>query len=277
MNARPFRKMHGLGNDFVVVDARRDPFALTPGQASRIADRRRGVGCDQVIVMEPPQDAAADLFMRIYNSDGSQAEACGNATRCVSSLVFAESGKDAATIQTLAGLLPAKAAEDGWITVDMGPAGLDWHTIPLARDMDTLHLDYECGPLRDPAAVSVGNPHVVFFVPDVDAVDLEGLGPRIEHDALFPNRTNVQIVQVIDRGRVRHRIWERGAGITQSSGSGACSVIVAAARRGVTDHRALVEQPGGTLDMAWRESDGHILMTGPVATAFSGRLDASLL
>jgi diaminopimelate epimerase len=276
MSTRAFRKMHGLGNDFVVLDARIDPLALTAEQAARIADRRRGVGCDQVIVMEPGPDGA-DLFMRILNSDGSEAEACGNATRCVASLVFAEAGKTRATIRTLAGTLPAEAADGGRVTVDMGPAYLDWAEVPLAREMDTLHLDFACGPLADPVALSVGNPHVVFFVEDVAAVDLAALGPKIEHNPLFPKRTNVQFVQPLGDNRLRQRIWERGAGVTLASGSGACAAMVAAARRGVTGRTARIEQPGGTLDMAWRESDGHVLMTGPVATAFTGTLDPSLL
>lgn len=279
MTGRPFRKMHGLGNNFVVVDARLEPFRPTSVQAAAIADRRRGVGCDQLIVLEPaPESEAepADLFMRIFNSDGSEAEACGNATRCVASLLFAE-GRDKAVIRTLGGSLPCTPAEAGEVTADLGPARLDWRDVPLARAMDTLRLDYAKGPLVEPVALSLGNPHVVFFVEDVDAVDLPGLGPAIEQDPLFPRRTNVQVVQVLGPARLRQRIWERGAGLTQASGSGGCAAQVAAVRRGLTERRARVEQPGGSLAVEWRERDGHVLMTGPVATAFSGVLDGSLL
>ncbi|SMF74903.1 diaminopimelate epimerase [Tistlia consotensis] len=277
MTARPFRKMHGLGNDFVVVDAREQPFAPSAAQAAAIADRRRGVGCDQLIVLEPAEPGdRADLFMRIFNADGSEAEACGNATRCVASLLFAE-GREAVAIRTLGGLLPCTPAENGLVTADLGPARLDWREVPLAREMDTLRLDYAKGPLAEPVALSLGNPHVVFFVADPAAVALETLGPAIEHDPLFPRRTNVQIVQVVSRTHLRQRIWERGAGLTQASGSGGCAAQVAAVRRGLTERRARVEQPGGELIVEWREADGHVLMTGPVATAFCGMLDGSLL
>ncbi len=280
MSGRPFLKMHGLGNDFVVVDARREPFRPSPGQAAAIADRRRGVGCDQLIVLEPAsaEDAGrADLFMRIFNADGSEAEACGNATRCVASLLFAE-GRERVAIRTLGGLLPCTPAADGEVTADLGPAHLDWREVPLAEPADTLRLDFARGPLREPVALSMGNPHVVFFVEqDPDAIDLATLGPAIEHDPLFPRRTNVQLVQVLSPTRLRQRIWERGAGLTEASGSGGCAAQVAAVRRGLTERRARVEQPGGALTVEWREADGHVLMTGPVATAFSGRLDESLL
>src|SRR5690606_33304252 len=216
MTARPFRKMHGLGNDFVVVDARRAPFRPTAAQAARIADRRLGVGCDQLIVLEPAdagEQPTADLFMRIFNADGSEAEACGNATRCVASLLFAE-GRDSAVIRTLGGSLACTTAAAGEVTVDMGPARLDWQDVPLARPMDTLALDFAKGPLARPVALSLGNPHVVFFVEEAAAIDLAALGPAIENDPLFPQRTNVQVVQVVARDRLRHRIWERGAGLT---------------------------------------------------------------
>jgi len=275
MGGRPFRKMHGLGNDFVVVDARTEAFPLTAAQAAAIADRRRGGGCDQVIVLEPADDA--DLFMRIYNADGSEAEACGNATRCVASLLFAEREGTAAVIRTLGGRLPATRSADGAVTVDMGMPRFGWQEIPLAREVDTLRLDFTCGPLHDPTALSVGNPHVVFFVADVETVDLAVLGPRIEHDPLFPRRTNVQVVQPLPDGDLRQRIWERGAGLTQASGSGACAAIVGAVRRGLAPRRARLHQPGGTLTMEWRESDDHILMTGPVATSFCGVLAPALL
>lgn len=272
----PFRKMHGLGNDFVIVDARETAVFFTPEQAARIADRRRGVGCDQLIVMERAADDA-DLFMRILNADGSEAEACGNATRCVALLLFAETGRREAVIRTLGGRLPTRLAEGGEVSVDMGPPYLEWDAVPLAEKADTLHLDFDCGPLVDPVALSMGNPHVVFFVEDVDAVDLEQLGPEIEHDPLFPKRTNVQVVSLAGPGHLRQRIWERGAGLTLASGSGGCAAMVAAARRSLVGRTARVDQPGGRLTLDWREEDGHVWMTGPVATAFTGEIDPSLL
>lgn len=273
----PFRKMHGLGNDFVVFDARQQPLELNQQQLARVADRHFGVGCDQVVLLLPPP-AGADVGVRFYNADGSPAEACGNATRCVARLLFGETGKKAVVIRSLVGELHARLLDDGLISVDMGAPRLGWQDIPLAREMDTLRLDYEMGGYREPTAVSMGNPHVVFFVEDVEKVDLRGLGPRIEHDPLFPERTNVQFVERLPDGALRHRIWERGAGATHASGSSACAVIVAAVRRGIIEGRsALLHQPGGTLRMEWREDNGHVQMTGPASEVFTGELNASLL
>lgn len=272
-----FRKMHGLGNDFVVFDARTKPLELSQPQLARVADRHFGIGCDQVVILLPPPEGA-DVAVRFFNADGSSAEACGNATRCVARLLFQETGKDAVVIRSPVGELHARAAADGLISVDMGPPRLDWQDIPLAREMDTLHLDFALGPLSDPVAVSMGNPHVVFFVEDADAIDLASLGPQIEHAPLFPARVNVQVVQVLPDGALKHRIWERGAGATHASGSSACAVIVAAARRGLISGRsALLHQPGGTLRMTWRERDGHVEMTGPAAEVFTGHLDPAIL
>ncbi|MBB6249616.1 diaminopimelate epimerase [Nitrospirillum iridis] len=276
--ARRFLKMHGLGNDFVVLDARDTPLSLTGAQARVLADRRFGVGCDQIIILEPPQSAGADVFMRILNPDGSESGACGNATRCVASLVAAEGmGRDRLTVETISGLLPAVRHADGLVTVDMGPARLDWRQIPLAEPADTLSLDVGAGPLSAPCAVNMGNPHAVFFVDDAEAVDLASWGPRLEHHTAFPQRANIEVATVVAPGRVRMRVWERGAGITLACGSGACATLVAAVRRGLTGRRAEIVMDGGVLTIEWRESDGHVLMTGPVATAFSGELDESLL
>jgi diaminopimelate epimerase len=269
MNAR-FLKMHGCGNDFVVMDDRARTLGITPARAAAIADRRTGVGCDQFIVIEPGDDA----FMRIYNPDGSEAGACGNATRCVASLLAAETGRTALNIRTISGDLPAMVLPGGRVRVDMGPARLGWAEIPLAGPADTLHLDLARGALADPAAVSMGNPHATFFVPDIDAVDIASIGPSLEHDAIFPQRANIGFVQVLARDLIRLRVWERGAGLTLACGSGACAALVNAARRGLTGRRAAVIVDGGALEIEWRD-DGHVLMTGPVATSFSGELDLS--
>lgn len=276
----PFLKMHGLGNDFVVIDARKTPFDPSPAQRRVIADRRTGVGCDQLIVLEPAPDPAADVFMRIYNPDGSEAGACGNATRCVAWLEMNRDARGAdagrTVVQTVSGLLQATQAQGGLISVDMGPARLDWRDIPLAGQADTLRLPLAVDTLDGPCAVSMGNPHAVFFVDDVDAVPLETLGPRIEHHPMFPERTNVEVAQVLSRSSIRLRVWERGAGITRACGSGACATAVAAVRRGLTDRTVDVHLDGGTLHLAWSE-DGRVHMTGPVATSFSGVLPEGLL
>lgn len=276
MTNTPFIKMHGLGNDFVVLDARARPFALDPARARAISDRHTGVGCDQLVVMEPPRDALADVFMRIRNADGGEISACGNATRCVASVLMAETGRDHVVIQTNAGLLDAEATGDGRVAVDMGPARLDWRDIPLAKPQDTLRLDLVMGMLSGPCAVNMGNPHAVFFVEDVEAVPLDAIGPMVERHALFPEYTNVEVVQVLDRAHLRMRVWERGTGITRACGTGACASAVAASRRGLAERSADVILDGGTLHIDW-QGDGHVLMTGPAAVSFRGTLDASLL
>jgi diaminopimelate epimerase len=268
----PFRKMHGLGNDFVVLDARAQPLPITPARAAAIADRRFGVGCDQFIVMEPPP-AGADVFMRIRNPDGSEAGACGNATRCIASLVAEERQADRVVVRTIAGDLPVERLPGGLWRADMGPARLRWTDVPLARKADTLHLPLSLGPVADPAACSMGNPHATFFVDDLDAIDVATLGPALERDPIFPDRANIGFAQVLSPDRIRLVMWERGAGMTLACGSGACATIVNAARRGLTGRRATIAMPGGALLMEWRETDGHVLMTGPVATAFTGALD----
>ncbi len=262
-----FLKMHGLGNDFVVVDERARPLGLSPARVAALADRRTGIGCDQFITLEPPPPGA-DAFMRIRNPDGSEAGACGNATRCVVALLAQETGRDRVTIRTIAGDLPAEHLPDGRVRVDMGPARLGWQDVPLARAADTLHL-----PLPgDPTACSMGNPHATFFVDDVAALDIPALGPALEHDPLFPERANIGFAQILAPDRLRLRVWERGAGLTRACGSGACAALVNAHRRGLTGRAASVIVDGGTLEIEWR-ADGHVLMTGPVATAFSGTLD----
>ncbi|WP_193367035.1 diaminopimelate epimerase [Pelagibius marinus] len=272
MSSRPFIKMHGLGNDFVVVDARTEPFPLTDALAQAIADRREGVGCDQLLILEPPTGAGADVFMRIRNHDGGEVGACGNGTRCVAALVMGELGREAITIETSAGLLRAKAAGAGRVTVDMGEARLGWQDIPLAEERDTLHLGIDNGPLADPVGVNMGNPHAVFFVEDVEKLPLAELGPALEHHPLFPERANIGAAEVIGENRLRLRVWERGVGETRACGTGACAAAVAAARRGLTGRKVEVVLTGGPLSVHWLEN-GHVEMTGPVATSFHGVLN----
>jgi len=268
----PFIKMHGLGNDFVVLDLRAGVAAPDVAAARTIADRRRGIGCDQLILIEPAGLPGADVRLRFLNADGSESGACGNGTRCVASRLLAESGAARLVIETRAGRLEATPAEAGEFTVDMGPAHLDWRDIPLTHEANTLHLDIALGPLEDPAAVNMGNPHCIFFVDDAEDIELAAFGPQIEHHPLFPERTNVEVATVIDRGRIRLRVWERGAGITLACGSGACATAVAAVRRGLTGRKVELMMDGGSLIAEWRE-DGHVLLTGPVATSFTGMLE----
>lgn len=269
-----FIKMHGLGNDFVVLDARHAPVPLSEDQVRAIADRRFGVGCDQLITVEP--SGRADAFMRIHNADGGEVEACGNATRCVARWLMREKHAGQVAIETSAGILLSSDAGDGLVSVDMGEPRLGWRDIPLAREMDTLHVDFALGPLRDPVAVNVGNPHVVFFVPDAEAIALAELGPKIEHDPLFPARVNVSVAQMTGPGSIRLRVWERGVGITKACGTAACATMVAARRRELVPGEAAIRLDGGTLLLDWRD-DGHIVMTGPTAESFRGELDPSLL
>jgi diaminopimelate epimerase len=276
MGKVPFLKMHGLGNDFVVLDARREAIAVDAEGARALADRHTGIGCDQLIVLEPPRHPKAQLLMRIRNPDGSEAEACGNATRCIAWLLRRETGEPRARIETGAGLLDAEIMPDDLIAVDMGPARMNWREIPLARTMDTDCVDLRVGPLAGPVCTNIGNPHATFFVEDAEAIDLGRYGPIIEHHVLFPERANIGVATVRDQNRLRLRVWERGAGITRACGSAACAVLVAAYRRGLAGRQAAVELDGGTLDIRWRE-DGHVLMTGPAALSFEGAFDTALL
>jgi diaminopimelate epimerase len=270
-----FRKMHGLGNDFVVIDRRRAEVAIDERAARALADRRTGIGCDQVILIEGPRDPAAQVFMRILNADGSEAAACGNGTRCIARLIAEETGGSRVRIETLAGLLEAELLPDRRVAVDMGQARTLWREIPLARAMDTLCVDLAAGKLANPVCTSIGNPHATFLVADAEAVDLAGLGPVLEHDPLFPERANIGIATVRNRGRIRLRVWERGAGITQACGTGACAALVAAHRRGLTGRHATVALDGGELEILWRD-DGDVIMTGPATLAFEGTINAAL-
>ena len=264
MDGIDFLKMHGLGNDFVILDARTRDIPLDTQAVRHIADRHVGVGCDQLIRLEPSERGT--VFMRIWNPDGSEAEACGNATRCVARLMMEETGGDHAAIETVAGLLEA-SAHDGLVTVDMGPARLGWQDIPLAHEADTAAVDL--GALTPAVCVSMGNPHAVLFVEDCDAVDLPVEGRRLEHHPMFPRRANISFVTVESPARMRARVWERSAGATLACGSAACAIIVAAVRRGLTGRSATVALPGGELAMTWRE-DGHVLMAGSTALSYRG-------
>lgn len=261
----PFIKMHGLGNDFIVLDQRAGRhLAMTSTLAAALSDRKTGIGCDQLIVMEP--STQADLAMRIFNQDGGEVEACGNATRAVGRLLGVRT-----TIETLGGLLVAEPAASG-ISVDMGTPRFDWEQIPLAYALDTLRMPVGWHGLDNPCAVNVGNPHAVFFVPDCAAIDLAAIGPEIENDPLFPQRVNVNVATVKDRKTIRLRVWERGVGETRACGTGACASAVAAMRRGLTSRAVRVELAGGMLDIEWQD-DGRIRMTGPASESFRGDFD----
>jgi diaminopimelate epimerase len=276
MSKVPFRKMHGLGNDFVVLDARHNAIAVDAAGARVLADRHTGIGCDQLIVLEPRRHPAAQLFMRIRNPDGSEAEACGNASRCVAWLLHRETGDPLACIETEAGLLEVEIMPDGQIAVDMGPVRTGWREIPLARAEDSDHVDLAVGPLSAPVCTNVGNPHATFFVDDAAAIDLAELGPLLEAHELFPRRANIGVAEVRGQSHLRLRVWERGAGITRACGSAACAAVVGAHRRGLTGRHAAVELDGGTLDILWRE-DGHVVMKGPAVLSFEGAFDLALL
>jgi diaminopimelate epimerase len=275
-----FLKMHGLGNDFAIFDARTFPLALDSASARAIADRRRGIGCDQVIVMEPSKRANA--FMRSFNADGGEVEACGNATRCVAYLLMHEAGTDQVRIDTAGGLLLCRTAPDSRITVDMGVPRLDWREIPMAQAVDTssFSLDvpgFKNRALTNAAAVSVGNPHCVLFVEDAEQAPVASLGPAIERHPWFPLRTNVEFVERRGPKQLRMRVWERGAGITQACGTGACAAAVAASVRGLTERSVTVQLDGGALEIEWREADDHVLMTGPVGFSFAGEINIKAL
>ncbi|MEM1386497.1 MAG: diaminopimelate epimerase [Pseudomonadota bacterium] len=262
-----FHKMHGLGNDFVVIDRRHTAAILDADIVRRIADRHCGVGFDQLALID--QTDNADAKLTFYNADGSLSAACGNATRCIARLLMDETGRTALALQTAHGVLDCVDAGDGLTSVNMGLPGLTWEDIPLAREVDTLHLPIQ----GDPVATSMGNPHCTFFVEDAEAVALDARGPTIEHHPLFPERTNVQYVHVIAENKVRMRVWERGAGVTRASGSSSCATAVAAHRRGLTGRRVDVTLDGGTLSIDWR--DNGVWMTGPTAHVFSGHLTAA--
>lgn len=262
-SALPFMKMHGLGNDFVIVDARLQKHAITPELARGIAHRQLGAGFDQLAVIEQGGDDS-DAHLIFYNADGSTSAACGNATRCIARFLMQETGKTALALTTERGMLYARDAGEGLTSVNMGPPQLDWQDIPLAEEMDTLELPVEGSPV----ATGMGNPHCTFFVEDAEVIPLEEFGPRYEYHPLYPERTNVQVAQVVGPDRIRMRVWERGVGVTMASGSSSCATAVAAARRGLTGRKVRIDLDGGTLWIDWAE-DG-VWMTGPTMHVFDG-------
>jgi diaminopimelate epimerase len=270
LNGLPFLKMHGAGNDFVVLDGRARPVAVAAAEAKWIADRRLGVGCDQIIIIEVDA-AGGDAFMRILNADGSESGACGNATRCVAALLAQETGQRRVSIRTISGLLPSEIIGPGLVEVDMGEPGLEWDQIPLSGPADTLRLKIAMGPVEDPAACSMGNPHATFFVQDLAHLQIESIGPLLERNKHFPQRANIGFACIEAPDRIRLRVWERGSGMTLACGSGACAALVNAHRRGLSDRRARLLLDGGELMITWRD-DNHVLMQGPAVTAFAGQL-----
>lgn len=269
-NELPFMKMHGLGNDFVVLDWRADRGELTPALAIALADRHRGVGYDQIAVITPASNGH-DANLAFFNSDGSPSSTCGNATRCIARMLLDETGRTSLSLSTARGVVHARDAGDGLTAVNMGAPQIDWRDIPLAEEIDTLVLPIEGGP----TATGMGNPHCTFFVDNAEAVQLDQFGPRYEHHPLYPERTNVQVAQVLGPDHIRMRVWERGTGITLASGSSSCATVVAAARRGLTGRDVRVDLDGGTLRVVWAE-DG-VWMTGPTMHVFSGVLTADFL
>ncbi len=261
-------KMHGLGNDFVVVDARARDIPVTPALARALGDRHRGVGFDQLAVIS---NGAGDAHLTFYNADGSTSAACGNATRCIARHIMDQTGAKTLHLTTDRGDLYARDMGDGITSVNMGAPQLEWDEIPLAHAMDTLHLPIE----GDPVATGMGNPHCTFFVDDVDAIDLASFGPEHEHHPLYPERTNVQVAQIVGPNHIRMRVWERGVGVTLASGSSSCATAVAAARRGLTGRKVRIDLDGGTLHVDWAE-DG-VWMTGPSTHVFTATLTAEFL
>lgn len=269
---KSFLKMHGLGNDFAIFDGRETRFDVPAHRIREMGDRHTGIGFDQMVIVDAPASPGAAAFLRIFNADGGEVGACGNATRCVADLLMREGGLAEIVLETVAGHLTAVRAGND-IRIDMGLVYLDWKDIPLSHDLNTLSLPVSWGDLNSPVAVNVGNPHAVFFVPDIHHVKIDVAGPKIENHSFFPKRTNVEFAQVLSRGEIRMRVWERGAGITRACGTGACAVAVAGVRRELTDRKVKIILDGGTLDIEWRESDNHVLMTGPVAEVYRGEIE----
>jgi diaminopimelate epimerase len=281
MTAISYRKMNGLGNDFVVVDARARRIDFTEAQVRAIANRKTGIGCDQLIVME--KSSLADVKMRIWNAEGGEVESCGNASRCIADIVMTERGVDSASIDTKGGFLIGTRVGHLQVSIDQGKPRFDWDKIPLAEKFhDTRHIELQVGPIdapliHSPSVVNVGNPHCIFWVKDLDVVDLSRVGPMIENHPLFPERTNVELAHVVARDHVVVKVWERGAGLTQACGTAACAVMAAGYRIKMIDETCRVTLPGGDLHMAINTENGHIIMTGPLAYDGEGEIPPELL
>ncbi len=273
----PFRKMQGLGNDFAVFDARIRAIAITPALARRIADRHFGIGCDTVVLLLPGS-ANADATLRFFNANGEEIEACGNATRCIGRLLMDERGLARVRLESKGGSLLCSDAGKGLVTVDMGAPRLEWQDIPLAQAMDTMQFQFDLeGRALTASAASMGNPHCILFVGDAENAPVAQIGPLVERHALFPKGVNVEFAQVLDKDRIRMRVWERGVGITLACGTGACATAVSAIRKGLVNRKVEVILDGGSLTLEWREADGHVLMTGPGVTCFTGEIDLDRL
>lgn len=279
MSEIEFIKMNGLGNDFAIFDSRQGTLALHGGLISSIADRDEGIGFDQMILLAPSE--RADVFMKIFNADGSEVDACGNATRCVARLIAGEVNRPGVAIETNAGLLTAQIISDDQVMVDMGAPRFDWQEIPLAEEFrDTRMIELQVGPIdnpvmHSPSVVNVGNPHCIFWVDDISAHDLSKIGPMLEHHPLFPERANISLAKVKGKTVIDLAVWERGAGLTRACGTAACAAAVAAARKGLTGRNVTVSLPGGDLQIHWREADDHILMTGAIELEYKGSIDLS--
>ena len=273
--------MNGLGNDFVVLDARARPIAMDEAKARAIADRATGIGCDQLILLEPSR--TADVRMRIFNNEGGEVESCGNASRCIADMLFDEKHTRCATIDTAGGFLVAEKAGEHLVTVDMGAPRFGWQEIPLAEKFhDTRHIELQLGPIdapliHSPSVVNVGNPHCIFWVKDLNVVDLAKAGPMLEHHPLFPERANISLALVHSRDHMTLKVWERGAGLTRACGTAACATVAAGSRIRLVNRKCRVSLPGGDLEIEWRDSDDHLLMTGLIAYEFDGTLPEGLL
>jgi diaminopimelate epimerase len=281
VSAIPFRKMNGLGNDFVVLDRRARDFVMDDAKARAIADRDKGIGCDQLIVLD--KSDVADVKMRIWNNGGGEVESCGNASRCIADLLFEEKGTSTATIDTAGGFLVARKAGPKMVSIDNGKPKFGWQDIPLSEPFaDTRHIELQVGPIdapliHSPSVVNVGNPHCIFWVKDLSVVDLGKVGPMLEHHLLFPEGANITLARVVSKDHVFLKVWERSAGLTRACGTAACAVMAAGFRIGMINRQCKMTLPGGDLFMEQREADGHIIMTGPVTYDFEGSIPAEQL
>jgi len=275
-----FRKMNGLGNDFVVLDHRHGGFKISEDFVRAVADRDSGIGCDQLIVMAPSH--VADTRMRIWNNAGGEVESCGNATRCIADILFRETGKDTVLVDTTGGLLVCTTTDNNMISVDMGVPKFDWQDIPLSEEFhDTTGIELQIGPidaplLHTPSVVNVGNPHAIFWVDDVEACDLARTGPLLEMHPIFTQGANISLAKV-NNDHITLKVWERGAGLTRACGTGACAAAVCAARKKLTGRKVTVTLPGGDLAIEWRDHDDHMMMTGPVTYEYDSTLPAHLV